>query len=316
MYTALRAFVRFGIHLYCGRIHVEADTAIAAGSPVLLASNHPNSFFDALVVATHLPQRMRFLARGDAFRDPRASRILRALFMIPVYRMSDGRAELRRTEESFGQAQADLEQGGSVLVFSEGLSMNAPGLRPLGKGTGRIAARAWIGSAPEVVVVPVMLRYGNFHGPFKEVRISTGPPITSSMFGPLPEAVFLRSFNEVLQERLMGLLQRIENAHERDGMAKSSMRRLFIKALLIVPACAGLLLHAPWYFTLRSITAWKTRGSVFFDSVLFGLLFITYPFWLAVLVLIGIAAGLGGWAACIVVAAPLLLAALRRFRIG
>lgn len=316
MYTALRAFARFGMHLYCGRIHVEADTAIAAGSPVLLASNHPNSFFDALVVATHLPQRMRFLARGDAFRDPRAARILRALFMIPVYRMSEGRSELRRTEESFGQAQADLEQGGSVLVFSEGLSMNAPGLRPLGKGTARIAARAWNGAAPEVQVVPTWLRYGTFRGPFKEVRISTGAPMASSMFDQMHEAAFLRSFNEVLRERLIDLSLRSDEAHDRDSVGKSRTRRLFLRAVHVVPAVAGLLLHAPWYFALRSITEWKTRGSVFFDSVLFGSLLLTYPLWLAVLVLIGVAAGLGGWAACIVVIAPLLLAALRRFRIG
>lgn len=316
MYTALRAFVRFGLHLYCGRIHVEPGTAIDAGSPVLLASNHPNSFFDALVVATHLPQHMRFLARGDAFHDPLAARILRALFMIPVYRMSEGRDELRHTEESFGQAQADLEQGGSVLVFSEGLSMNAPGLRPLGKGTARIAARAWNGAAPEVQVLPTWLRYGTFRGPFKEVRISTGAPMASSMFDQMHEAAFLRSFNEVLRERLIGLSLRSDEAHDLDSVAKRNERSLLLRALLVVPAFAGLVLHAPWYFSLRSFTAWKTRGSVFFDSVLFGSLLLTYPLWLAVLVLVGVAAGLGVWAACVMVIAPLLLAALRRLCIG
>ena len=308
MYRALRAFVRAALHLYCGRIRVDRATAPSADTVVVLASNHPNSFFDALVIAAHLPYRMRFLARGDAFRDPRAARILRALFMIPVYRMSEGRAELKRTAESFDQAHAELVQGGSVLVFSEGLSMNEPGLRPLGKGTARIAYRAWHEAGLDVSILPVWLRYDTFHRPFMHVALATGEPMHDGGSAAAHEAAFLRDFNIELRKRLLANSERVDAS-----VLTKHRSRILAKVLLIVPAMAGFILHAPWYFALRRFTAQRTKGSVFFDPVLFGLLFLTYPLWLLVLIGLCAWAGLGLWALGIFVVAPLLLAALRGF---
>ncbi|MGV9012140.1 MAG: 1-acyl-sn-glycerol-3-phosphate acyltransferase [Flavobacteriales bacterium] len=287
-------------------------SAPPADAVLLLASNHPNSFFDALVIATHLPHQMRFLARGDAFRDPRVAKVLRALFMIPIYRMSEGRTELKRTADSFDQAQKDLEGGGSVLVFSEGLSVNEPGLRPLGKGTARITYRAWQ-SGLDMQVLPIWLRYDTFHRPFMDVCISTGGIMEKRTPGPGSEAVFLRQFNSDLRERLLSTSATVDLARAYELTQRPSALRGIYHGLLAFPAMVGLILHAPWYFSLRTFTTGKTRGSVFFDSVLFGLLFLTYPLWLLALVGIGSWSGLGGWAVAVAVLAPLSLLALRGF---
>ena len=308
MYRVLRTFVRAALHLYCGRIRVDAASAPSSDIVLLLACNHPNSFLDALLIATHLPYRMRFLARGDAFRDPRAARILRALFMIPIYRMSEGRAELKRTEESFDQAHAELAKGGSVLVFSEGLSVNEAGLRPLGKGTARIAYRAWQEAGLAAQVLPVWLRYDNFHRPFMDVALATGEMIRSEELGHTSGSTFVHDLNIELRERLLATSELVEVSFPR---AKGSST--VSKALLLVQALVGLILHAPWYFALRALTAWRTKDPVFFDSVLFGLLFLTYPLWLLILVGIAAWAGLGVCSLLVLVAGPLPLAALRGF---
>lgn len=312
MYRVLRASVRAALHLYCGRIRVDVRTAPTADAVLLLASNHPNSFFDALVIATHLPHRMRFLARGDAFRDPRAAKVLRTLFMIPIYRMSDGRAELKRTADSFDQAQEDLEHGGSVLVFSEGNSENGSGLRPLGKGTARIAYRAWH-SGLDVQVLPVWLRYDTFHRPFMEVSMGTGEVIPRDGMNIEPEAAFLRGFNTELRDRLLRTSATVDAQLSHDHHAPSRQTRGSRRIALAVPALAGLLLHAPWYLTLRVFTSGKTRGTVFFDPVLFSLLFLTYPLWLAALVVVAAIAGLGWWSLIIIAVGPITLSALRSF---
>lgn len=312
MYRLLRASIHAALHLYCGRIHLDLRYAPPADAVLLLASNHPNSFFDALMIATHLPQRMRFLARGDAFRDPRAAKLLRALFMIPIYRMSEGRSELKRTADSFDQAQEDLERGGSVLVFSEGLSVNEPGLRALGKGTARITYRAWQ-SGLNVQVLPVWLRYDTFHRPFMDVCIGTGGVMEKRALGTGPEAIFLRQFNSDLSERLLSTSATVDLARAHVLAQRPRTFRGIDRSLLALPAIVGLILHAPWYFSLRAFTAGKTRGSVFFDSVLFGLLFLTYPLWLLALVGIGWWTGLGWWAFAVVILAPLSLLALRGF---
>ena len=306
--------MRVALHLYCGRIRVDVRSAPPQDAVILLASNHPNSFFDALVIATHLPYRMRFLARGDAFRDPRAAKVLRALFMIPIYRMSEGRAELKRTSDSFHHAHNDLAHGGSVLVFSEGLSVNEAGLRPLGKGTARIAFRAWE-EGLNVQVLPVWLRYSTFRKPFMDVDITTGGILLKEAIAAQPEAAFLRQFNVTLRERLIALSEKAEIFHAARPSKQSDLQAVMRKSLLLLPALLALVLHAPWYFPLRAIIAWKTRDSVFFDSVLFGLLFLTYPIWLLVLVGIGAMAGLGYGAIAWVALAPLCLAALRGFNL-
>lgn len=305
MYTLLRACVRAALHLYFGKIHVDLGSTAPPAGAVLVAANHPNSFLDALVIAAFLPYRMRFLARGDAFRNPMAAKVLRALYMIPIFRMSEGRTELRRTEASFRAAQQDLEAGGSVLVFSEGLSVNAHGLRPLGKGTARIAHRAW-GTGLDVPVVPVWLNYRQFRKPFMEVDLCTGSTLHTGGMILEPQAVFLRDFNAVLRERLLAASFRADAV-----LAGETTPNPLAKVFLLLPALAGLVLHAPWYFPLRAFTGATTRGTVFFDSVLFGLLFLSYPLWLLMLTAAGLWLGMQTWALLVWLIAPLCLLALR-----
>ena len=300
--------MRVALRMYCGHIRVDAASAPPSDRVVLLASNHPNSFFDALVIAAFLPYRMRFLARGDAFRDPRAARILRALFMIPIYRISEGRAELKRTAESFDQAHAELVLGGSVLVFSEGISVNESSLRPLGKGTARIAYRAWQEAGLAALVLPVWLRYDTFRRPFMDVSMATGKVMRAEEFGSATEATFLQEFNSALRERLVASSELVDASFP---PAKGS--RIVTKALLLELALAGLILHAPWYFLLRGFIRRSITDPVFFDSVLFGLLFLTYPLWLLILVGIAVWAGMGACSLLVLVAAPVLLVALRGF---
>ena len=315
MYVVLRAFVYLALHLYCGRIRVNINSAPALGQPLLLACNHPNSFLDALLVATHLPHRMRFLARGDAFRDPRAASVLGALFMIPIYRMSEGRTELKRTGESFIQAQHQLDQGNSLLVFSEGIALNEAGLRPLGKATARIAYRAWQGGL-DLQVLPVWLEYGNFHRPFMDVSITTGKAFGSPNINAESEATFLRRFNGTLHRRLLEIPERNQVQQTTQPTGRDRIDRAAVKSLLFLPALVGLLLHAPWYFPLRGFLAYRTQGTVFFDSVLFALLFLTYPLWLLVLLGVGTLLSLKAWAVAVLIIAPLSALALRKFKLA
>jgi 1-acyl-sn-glycerol-3-phosphate acyltransferase len=61
----------------------------------------------------------------------------------------------------------------------------------------------------------------------------------------------------------------------------------FFYALLLFPfAIASIIIHYPLYLPLKKLVSSKTRETVFFDSVLFGSLLITYPiYWIIVNVL-------------------------------
>ena len=247
--------------------------------PALLASNHPNSFLDALIIGSRFQQPVHFLARGDAFRKPAIRKLLFRLNMIPIYRLSEGREYLALNDATFSQCQDIFAAGGIVLVFSEGLCVNQSGIRPLKKGTARIALAAFAsGKMPDFRVIPVSICYDSFRRFGKKVSIVFGTPIERQAASNLivePEQI--RSFNESLSEKLAaGLVE--------SKKAVPAANRLMQWLLLIVAgplAIGGWLLQAPLYLPLRRLAKIKTRDTVFFDSVLFGLLLLAYPlYWM------------------------------------
>lgn len=312
MYAALRFLVRRALRLFFGHVRVDIRSAPPAGHTLLLACNHPNTFLDALVVAAHLPYRMRFMARGDAFRSPWAAKALKALLMIPVYRLDEGRMGLGRAEASLGKAHDALAHRWSVLVFSESSAKCPPELGPLGKGTARIASRAWQAEL-DMQVLPVWLGYGHFHRPYADISITTGEVLAKEALPAGPAPVFLHQFNATLRQRLLDAMRKSEGSKAGIPAGTARKKGLFRKTILFLPAALGLLLHVPWYLTLRGATQKLTRNTAYFDSVLFALLFLTYPLWLLVLACIGALLGLKAWAAMALVLAPLSALALRRF---
>lgn len=302
MYLLLRTCLRPALHLFCGRIRAQLPSIPATGPPLLVAANHPNAFLDALLIGVHLPCRLLFLARGDAFRRSWADALLRRLYMVPIHRLAGGRDALQRTGESLHEAVRTLARGGSVLVFAEGRPLNTMDLQPLGKGAARMALRAWHSEAP-AVVMPTFVRYGTFGEPFPRVWIGMGPAIHAQDIPERNDARFLRAFNRQLRRHLLA-------AAAADTVAPVRMPRN-TAALLLLPAMVGLVLHAPWYMLLRSATLRLVPEPVYFDSVLFTLCFLSYPLWL--LLLAGFAGlfGAGIWAICALPLVPASLVALR-----
>ncbi|MEP6627848.1 MAG: hypothetical protein ABJA32_07685, partial [Ginsengibacter sp.] len=61
--------------------------------------------------------------------------------------------------------------------------------------------------------------------------------------------------------------------------------------VLCIPAITGWMIHAPFFFWVRNLAKKKTTGTVFYDSVLFGLLFLLYPFYYLLIIIIGLVIG-------------------------
>ena len=172
---------------------------------MILAVNHPNSFFDAVVTGVFFKQPVHFLARGDAFRKNWAYKILTSLKCIPVYRLREGKEYLHLNEDSFERCRQVLRKKGIVLIFSEGLCINEWNIRPLRKGTARLAFSAW--SDPEIgrqmKVLPVGLNYNSFNRFGKKVYVRFGEFIsfTDADTG-LTDGANHNRFNQLLAEQL------------------------------------------------------------------------------------------------------------------
>ncbi len=301
-YTLFRFFVRAALAIFCRRITVDPKQAVTWRGPALLAANHPNSFLDALIIGSRFQQPVHFLARGDAFRKPSIRKLLFQLNMIPIYRLSEGREHLALNDATFAQCQNIFAAGGMVLVFSEGLCVHQSALRPLKKGTARIALAAFASPAlAPFRVIPVSIRYDSFDRFGKQVAIVFGSAIEKSLLPSLSsEAEQIKTFNEALSEKLTaGLRVREQVASIRGGWL---LGMILVISFPIV--AAGWLLQAPLYIPLRRIAHVKTKGTVFFDSVLFGLLLLSYPFYWLVMNSLGLGLQVGPFAQVVLFLLP------------
>lgn len=241
--------------------------------PLILACTHPNSFFDALIMGAYHPREMYFLARGDAFKKPWAAKMLRLLNMIPIYRLSEGKENLDNNQQTFDECNRVFKEGGTVLIFSEGLCINEWKLRPLKKGTARLAWMCWQEhDVKDMIIQPVGLNYNSFTQLPKTVLVEYGPVLGIQDFDLSSAPVFYKDFNERLTARLLPMV--LDEQHE---LLQSKQTNVLLKTLLAIPALFGWVIHKPFFVLWRSFIRKKTVGTVFFDSVLFGTLLMIYP---------------------------------------
>lgn len=273
LYTLIKWPIRIALQCYLGRIDVRHKPVLTTRGPLLLVANHPNSFLDAIIIAASCRHPVHFLARGDAFRKPWHNTLLRLLNMIPVYRLSEGRENLHLNEKAFAASKAILQQNGIVLIFIEGISVNSHQLQPFRKGAARIAIEA-VNSGVLLQVLPISISYADFHGLHKSVWLSAGEIQTATaLLSGGNEAQQLNYFNEQLRIQLT----------ERYIQPPPPVAKTLVATALTL---AAKILHAPLYGWLAPVIHRKTKGTVFYDSVLFGALLLLYPVYLLLLLLL------------------------------
>lgn len=279
----LKAYARLALPLYCRQIKINKPEWLRSGGPLLIAANHPQSFLDGIVLTTLFQNPIFTLARGDAFRQKKWDRLLRALHLLPVYRTSEGVQNLSHNYTTFAACETVFARDGIVMIFSEGRCINEWHLRPLKKGTARLAISAWE-KGLDVTVLPLGFNYSSFRSWGKTVHLNFGAPLDKSeIINEENEGRQLLRFNEQLEKQLRQLVYEIDAADapmlKQTFFVPSSRFKLFLLAL---PAAAGWLLHAPIYYAAR------TAADVYFDndhydSVVISLLMLAYPLYLLLL---------------------------------
>lgn len=173
--------------------------------PVILASNHPNAFLDSIVMTSCAGRPLYYTARGDFFKSKMASALLRYIQILPVFRKEEGKENLHKNEETFSYCIDILKNNGVVSIFSEGFSENKWELRPLRKGTARLAFEAWNnpGIGDRLKVVPVVIHYSSWLKMFPRVYVEFLENIEKKSFNSWEEpGIFNKRFNEKLKDIL------------------------------------------------------------------------------------------------------------------
>jgi len=245
------------------------------GGPLLIAANHPNSFLDAIIVGSLFKSPVYSLARGDAFAGKFVTKILSSFNMLPVYRVSEGVENLEHNYTTFQLCQKLFEENKIVLIFSEGRCINEWHLRPLKKGTARLAFSAWGKNIP-LKVLPLGINYSSFRFFGKNVFLNFGSIISYKDFSEDSVARSINRFNEKLNEQLSELVFEIDkNDHQRLKNYFFVRQSFAKKILLFIPAILGFILHAPLYFIIHLVI--KNIAKDHYDSVMTAILFLLYP---------------------------------------
>lgn len=125
--------------IFYSKITILNLDKVPSNAPLLIAINHSNAFWDGVMIGLHTKQRVWFLARGDVFKKPLAAKILNAIGIAPIYRMQEGIENIEKNKEVFNRCYQILDENQSIAIFPEGNCERESKLRPLKKGTARIA---------------------------------------------------------------------------------------------------------------------------------------------------------------------------------
>lgn len=272
LYDFLKAAIRLALPLWARRLEVLNAQAMKTEGPLLLASNHPNSFLDAVLVGTSFGRPVHFITRGDVFKTGWIRRTMESLNMIPIFRIRDGKDKLSQNEETFIKSVDVLRKGGVLLIFVEGFCENQKSLQlPLKKGAARILQSCWQEGIP-VQVLPVWLEYSSYNRYAKTIRMSFGKLFGQADSGDITSANGINTINAEMTKQLLHLSQHPPFVHQSPGALQHM--------LLFIPAMFSAVVHAPLYLPLNAAIKEVNKKNVHYDAMLLGGLLFLYPVYL------------------------------------
>jgi 1-acyl-sn-glycerol-3-phosphate acyltransferase len=269
------------MRFFCYSIHVSKPELLKTEGPLLIASNHPNSFLDAVFYDILFNVPIWSLARGDAFKNNWVARILRSLKIFPVYRNIESPEYLMDNYKTFDACIEVFNKNEAVTIFSEGICINEWHLRPLRKGTARLAFRAWEEGIP-LKVLPAGINYSSFRKLGKKIDINLGEIITKDQFDLNgTDGNKNIAFNIALQTQLKTLVYEIAPGDTACLDRQFHIEKNRIREwLLLLPSLLGFLFHAPLFAIVKFIINKFIRDRDHYDSVMLGLLLFLYPLYI------------------------------------
>ena len=181
-YYLVAVLVRTTSWFMFSRVEVRGRDRVDWDAPCILSPNHQNAFLDALLVGMTAPVTLTFPSRASVFGTP-FDWVLDALHMIPIYRKRDGFDRLSDTRDILAEQRERLQEGTSLVLFSETEHAHTYYLRPLSRGSARLALRTQAETDRPVQLVPVGINYYHLCRPGFKVSIVFGEPLRADEYG-------------------------------------------------------------------------------------------------------------------------------------
>ena len=221
LYPLTRPLAKIALSIFFRKLYLSGLENLDWNKPIILAANHPTAFIEPCILACWLPKPLHFMVRGDLFLKPVSNWVLRDLNMIPFYRMEDaGVAGVKENFRSVEETVAVLRTLQPVLILAEGHTVHEKRLRPLRKGTARIALAAQE-QHPEldIQLVPVGVNYTYADRFRSEVMIHFGTPIPVKDYMNAFKANAAAGMKEITEALRTGLEQHVVIIREKEDEA-------------------------------------------------------------------------------------------------
>jgi len=213
----LRYLTTFILPSFYKRIQGKNVRNVQVKGPVIIAMNHPNAFTDpvAFTYVTY-PVRLKYLARGDAFKPGITAWLLERIGIVPIFRIQDaGKEGLKKNDEAYRRVNQLLKRNHKIIVFAEGLCIQERRLRPLKKGVSRMVFGAYdFLNNDELRVIPVGVNYSQPDKFRSTLFYNVGEPIFVSDFVDEYRNNPARAYNhflQVLEPKMKELITHINN---------------------------------------------------------------------------------------------------------
>jgi glycerol-3-phosphate O-acyltransferase/dihydroxyacetone phosphate acyltransferase len=189
IYQLIRLVIFVAVKIFFRSAHIRNVENVPKTGGLLLASNHPSTFLDPLILAVWIHRPIYFLTNGGVFKNPIAAWFFKRMFMVPIYRQQDNihdskASKAAKNEAAFEACYKLLAKGGAIVIFPEGGSEDERRLRKLKTGLARIAlgAEAKYNFDLDVKIVCAGINYTNPRQFQSEVFVQYNTPIIASHY--------------------------------------------------------------------------------------------------------------------------------------
>lgn len=222
---AFRSYIQYvNSGLYFRKQHVLGLKNVPAnGTPVVVVSNHQNCLNDPLCVCLQLTdRRMNFLARANVFSNPLFNKALRAMGLLPAYRMGyEGLAAVNKNAETINDAGNALTDGETVMLYPEGGHQDKRWLGSFKLGYLRIAfgAAEKMNFEQDVMILPSCNHYSNYFHARTDMLIKFGEPISLQpyyeRYQQAPRET-MNEINKIVREKIKEMMLHIDDLEHYD----------------------------------------------------------------------------------------------------
>lgn len=219
LYKLIKPYTTLGVKTFFRKIYFHHDYHIPKGKPVLITCNHPTMFLDPVIMACMLKEPIHFMVRGDLFAKPFFRRILESLNMIPIFRLKEGFSNIKNNYASMDRVSDLLADNQHIVVFAEGGCEQVKRLRPIQKGTARMAFGAIEKYGEmDIHIVPCAVNY-SFRTQVRDtVKYEYGEPIRvldyKAAYAENPNKAY-KEITDEIEKRMRQLIVHIADDNDR-----------------------------------------------------------------------------------------------------